>query len=178
MYSYACIVFKTTMIIYLVCLQIIKCVVQELVFDLPTCVAYKHRYSSLMMMSSNGNVTGPCHRWIPLTMSRFDVFFDLRLHILLNEHRDAGDLRRHHSYYDVTVMLVGVTETRTKLWTSSPHICLYISWLVWYSMLHWFMTYWWSIDLASPKKWYFRGYPYNYFILLEPRCLKKQAILE
>ena len=39
----------------------------------------------------------------PVTRS-FDVFFDLRLNKWLNKHQDVGNLRRHSSHYDVTVM--------------------------------------------------------------------------
>ena len=38
----------------------------------------------------------------PVTRN-FDVSFDLRLNGLANN-REAGDLRRHHAHYDVTVM--------------------------------------------------------------------------
>ena len=69
-----------------------------------------------MMTSSNGNifrVTGPlCGEFTgpgefptqrPVTRS-FDVFFDLRLNKRLINNREAGDLRRHRSHYDVNVM--------------------------------------------------------------------------
>ena len=39
----------------------------------------------------------------PVTRS-FDVFFYLRLSQRLSKHRDAGDLRHHRAYHDVTVM--------------------------------------------------------------------------
>ena len=65
-----------------------------------------------MMTSSNGNifcVTGPlCGEFTgpgefpaqrPVTRS-FGVFFDLR------NNREAGDLRRYRSHYDVIVMIV------------------------------------------------------------------------
>ena len=69
-----------------------------------------------MMTSSKGNmfrVTGfcvgnspvtdefPSHR--PVTRT-FDVFFDLRLNKGWVNNQDAGDLRRHRSHYDVTVI--------------------------------------------------------------------------
>ena len=38
-------------------------------------------------------------------MRSFDVFFDLRLNKRLSKQRQAGDLRRHLTYYDVTVMI-------------------------------------------------------------------------
>ena len=68
------------------------------------------------MTASNGNifrVTGhlcrefTCHRWLaeerPVTQS-FDVFFDLCLNKRLSKNREAGDLRRHRTRYDVIVM--------------------------------------------------------------------------
>ena len=71
-----------------------------------------------IITSSNGNifrVTGyfclefTGHRWIPrkrpVTQS-FDVFFFI-IYARLNgwaNHRDAGDLRRHRTHYDVPVM--------------------------------------------------------------------------
>ena len=57
-------------------------------------------------------VTGPLcgefigDRWIPSqrpVMRSFDVFFDLRLNKRLSKQRDAGDLRRHRTHYDVTI---------------------------------------------------------------------------
>ena len=34
----------------------------------------------------------------------FDVFFDLRFNKRLSKNREAGDSKRHHAYYDVTVV--------------------------------------------------------------------------
>ena len=69
------------------------------------------------MTSSNGNifrVTGPlCGEFTgpgefptqrPVTRS-FDVFFDLRLNKVWVNNRETGDLRRHRTHYDVTVMV-------------------------------------------------------------------------
>ena len=70
-----------------------------------------------MMTSSNWNifrVTGPLlgesngHRWIPLTKATtrsFDIFFDLHLNKGWANDPNAGDLRRHHAHYYVTVMI-------------------------------------------------------------------------
>ena len=79
------------------------------------------KVSPHMSTSSNGNifrVTGPLcgeftgHRWIPLkkrpVVRSFDIFFDLRLNKRLSNNHEAGDLRRHHAYYDVTVVDIGV----------------------------------------------------------------------
>ena len=74
--------------------------------DMPYCLA--------MMTSSNGNifrVTGPlCGEFTGHPTQRpvtriFDVFFDLWLNKRLSNTREAGDLRRHHAHYDVTIML-------------------------------------------------------------------------
>ena len=69
-----------------------------------------------MMTSSNGNnfrVTGhlcgeftvpgefPAQRPV---MRSFDVFYDLRLNERWVNNRDAGDLRRYRTHYDVTIM--------------------------------------------------------------------------
>ena len=72
----------------------------------------------IMMTSSNGNifhVTGLLcwefsgHRWIsplqrPVTWS-FDVLFDLHWTNRWANNGDAGDMRRHHTHYDVIVMI-------------------------------------------------------------------------
>ena len=47
-------------------------------------------------------VTGEFPSQRPVTRS-FDVFFILHLDDWVNN-RDAGDLGRHHNYYDVTVI--------------------------------------------------------------------------
>ena len=54
----------------------------------------------------------------PVTRS-FDVFLDLRLNNWINN-REAGDLRRHRSHYDVIVMV-------SSQWTSSTIILIQIS---------------------------------------------------
>ena len=73
------------------------------------------------MTSSNGNIfrvtghlcgefTGP--RWIPHTQRpvarSFDVFFDLRLNNDWVNNREAGELRRYRTHYDVIVMPVKI----------------------------------------------------------------------
>ena len=75
------------------------------------------------MTSSNGNifrVTGPlCGEFTgpgefpaqrPVTRS-FDVFFDLRLNKRLSKQREAGDLRRNSSHYDVIIMYTVISIT-------------------------------------------------------------------
>ena len=67
-----------------------------------------------MMTSSNGNilrVTGPLWSLVPgefpaqrpVTRS-FDVSLGLHMNKRLSNNREAGDLRRHHAHYDVSVM--------------------------------------------------------------------------
>ena len=79
-----------------------------------------------MMTSSNGNISAllaicagnspvagefPAQR--PVTRS-FDVFFDLRQIIGGVNNREAGDLRRHRTHYDVAVIATqtGLIEQR------------------------------------------------------------------
>ena len=75
-------------------------------------------WHSFMMTSSNGNifrVTGPLcgeftgHRWIPCTKASDAEFDVLLIFAWINgwvNNRVAGDLRRHHAHFDVTVMNV------------------------------------------------------------------------
>ena len=51
----------------------------------------------------NSPVTGEFPSQRPVTRS-LDVFFDLRLNKRLIKIGEAGDLRRHNTHYDVTVM--------------------------------------------------------------------------
>ena len=63
-------------------------------------------YSALLAICvGNSPVTGEFPTQRPVTRI-FDVFFDLRLIKSWENNREAGDLRRHHVHYDVTVMLV------------------------------------------------------------------------
>ena len=48
-------------------------------------------------------VTGEFPGQRPVTRS-FDAFFDLRLNKRLVNNREAGDLRRHRTHYDVIVV--------------------------------------------------------------------------
>ena len=57
----------------------------------------------LAICAGNSPVTGEFPAQRPVTRI-FDVFFDLRPNYRLNKQREAGDLRRHCSHYDVTVM--------------------------------------------------------------------------
>ena len=79
---------------------------------------------NFMMTSSNGNifcVTGPLcgeftgHRWIPLTKASDVELWCFLWSAWINSwvnNRKAGDLRRHHSHYDVTVMLPILAGTK------------------------------------------------------------------
>ena len=60
----------------------------------------------LALCAGNSPVTGEFPAQRPMTRS-FGVFFDLRLHKRLSKNDEAGDLRRHHAHYDVTVMIKG-----------------------------------------------------------------------
>ena len=53
--------------------------------------------------AGNSPVPGEFRTQRPVTWS-FDVFIDLHLNKRSGKNREAGDLRRHRSHYDVTVM--------------------------------------------------------------------------
>ena len=57
----------------------------------------------LALCAGNSPVTGEFPAQSPVTRC-FDVFFDLRMNKRLGKQREAGDLRRHHTHYDVIVM--------------------------------------------------------------------------
>ena len=57
-----------------------------------------------ILCDGNPSVTGGFPSQMPLTRI-FDVFFALRPNTQWANNQDAGDLRRHHAHYDVTVML-------------------------------------------------------------------------
>ena len=84
-------------------------------------------FSRNMMTSSNGNifgVTGPLcgeftrHRWIPLTKaSDVEYWCFLWSAPWINDsvnNRETGDLRRHLTHYDVTVMSIAGANYVTK----------------------------------------------------------------
>ena len=85
------------------------------------------------MTSSNWNisqVTGPLwgeftgHRWIPFTKASDALMFSL-IFAWTNgwaNHREAGDFRRHHAHYDVTVMEHFVNITTVILLMESHKI--------------------------------------------------------
>ena len=57
----------------------------------------------LALCVGNSPVTGEFRTQRPVTRS-FDILFDLRLNKRLSNNREAGDVRRHRTYYDVIVM--------------------------------------------------------------------------
>ena len=57
----------------------------------------------LAICAGNSQVTSEFHSQRPVTRS-FGVFFDLRLNNGWISNREAGDLRRHHTHYDVTII--------------------------------------------------------------------------
>ena len=62
-------------------------------------------YASLAICAGNSPVTGKIPVQRPVTQS-FDVFFDSAWMNGWVSNREAGDLRRHCTHYDVTVMAV------------------------------------------------------------------------
>ena len=61
-------------------------------------------FSTLLAICvGNSPVTGDFPAQRPVTQS-FAVFFDLHLNKQLNRNHEAGDLRRHHPHYAITVM--------------------------------------------------------------------------
>ena len=58
----------------------------------------------LAICAGNSPVTGEFPAQGPV-MRSFDVFFDLRLNERLSKQWEPGDLRRHRTYYAVTVMI-------------------------------------------------------------------------
>ena len=63
----------------------------------------------LALFAGNSSVTGEFSLQRPVTRS-IDAFFDLRLNKRWVNNRGAGDLRRHHEQYDVTVMRIPKTD--------------------------------------------------------------------
>ena len=57
----------------------------------------------LAICAGNSPVPGEFPTQRPVTWS-FDVFFDLRLNKRLSNVREAGDLGRYRTHYDVSVM--------------------------------------------------------------------------
>ena len=68
--------------------------------------------------------------WQRPVRGSFDIFFDLRLNEWLSKHRAAGDLRRHPSHYDGTVMCCSIDAYNSLILTKrhalfvchQPHI--------------------------------------------------------
>ena len=56
----------------------------------------------LALWAGNSPVNGELPERRPVTRS-IDVFFDLRPNKRLSNNREAGDLRRHRTHYDVIV---------------------------------------------------------------------------
>ena len=75
----------------------------------------------LVICAGNSPVTGEFPTQMPVTGS-FDVFFDLHPNKRLSKNREAGDLTRHRTHYDVTVMYKIVREKSMSLWVVSSSI--------------------------------------------------------
>ena len=78
-------------------------------FVLTTMPWWRHQretFSALLAFcAGNSPVTGEFPSQRPVTRG-FGIFFDLRLNKGLCEYRDAGDLRRYRTHYDVTDMVL------------------------------------------------------------------------
>ena len=68
----------------------------------------------LAFCAGNSLVTGEFPAQGPV-MRSFDVFFDLRLNKRLNKQWEAGDWKRHRTYYDVTVMILYIHKDAKSL---------------------------------------------------------------
>ena len=69
----------------------------------------------LAICARNSQVTGEFPAEWPVTRS-FDFFFDRRLNKHLSKNREAGDLKRHCTHYDVTVMNGPVFGFSNQCW--------------------------------------------------------------
>ena len=74
----------------------------------------------LAFCAGNSPVTGEFPAQRPVARS-FDVFFDICLNKRLSNNREAGDLGRHRSHYDVIVMIPGVCRCFTPNITNNIH---------------------------------------------------------
>ena len=93
-------------------------------------IKWKQFSALLAICAGNSPVTGEFPAQRPVTRS-FDIFFDLRLNKRLSKqlnNGEAGDLRRHRTNYDVTVLcLVNYLYVFTsfRVYTSiSRSVCL------------------------------------------------------
>ena len=64
----------------------------------------------LALCAGNSPVTGEFPSQRPV-LRNFDVFFVLRLNKRLSKPSAAGNLRRHHTHYGVTVMIISKLNT-------------------------------------------------------------------
>ena len=77
----------------------------------------------LAICAGNSPVIGEFPAQRPVTLS-FDVFFDLCLNEGWVNSHVAGDLRRHHTHYDVTVMsLKKLTDQLTSVNNPMIKLC-------------------------------------------------------
>ena len=72
----------------------------------------------LAIFAGNSLVTGEFPAQRPVTWG-FDIFFDLHLNKRLRNDGEAGDLRRHRPYYDVTVRKRCRVDVVQDLWAQA-----------------------------------------------------------
>ena len=76
----------------------------------------------LAICAGNSPVHGEFPAQRPVTRS-FGVFFDLRLNNGWVNNREAGDLRRYRTHYDVIVMLHGTKQRKKNQLLNMKHSC-------------------------------------------------------
>ena len=74
--------------------------------------------ASLALCVGNSPATGEFPSQRPVTQS-FDIFVDVRLNNGWVNNREAGDLRRYRTHYDVTVMSMAKPHERSSYNTDS-----------------------------------------------------------
>ena len=125
----------------------------------------------IMMTSSNGSifrVSGPLHgeftghRWIPLTKASDAQLWSFRwsapwINCWVNN-CEAGDLRRHHAHYDVTVMwmrlgcrkrVISIGDAYMHQWTGSGWYQLVQSMLVTYLVSSHYPNQCWLVNWST-----------------------------
>ena len=92
---------------------------------------WRHQRETFSASLAFGDRNLPVPSQRPMTRS-FDVFFDLHLKKGETNNRDAGDLRRHCDYYDVTVMItVRLVPQSPAIWKTLTVTCPVLLYNIW-----------------------------------------------